>query len=400
MMKDKPSVLVISSLFPDPSRPIFGIFVKNQVYNQRFLCNQVVIVPVRIFPPVEIWKKIIHPRHFLHELRHWYLQVKKIPQYGYLDDIPVYYPRYSSLPRPLIGTWGWFAYPILKKLVFSLHQKDHFDIIHAHYALPEGVIALLLQKWMKVPFVVSIHGADLTYAAKKNELNRFILKRVFISAEFILANSTKTAQEILMYHNEPPKILIVRLGADYPSEKQISTKIKHKKLQILSVGYLIRRKGHGYVIRSLQILTQAGYDIDYVLVGSGPEEQNLRLLCEELGISEHVHFEGSKTHDEVWSYYSSCDIFVLPAWDEAFGLVYIEALSMGKPVIGCQGEGGPEDLKKLGDCIELVKPQDVTTLANALINLINNPERRKQIGEVGRKIVQKYYTGEQTASNT
>ena len=399
-MQNKPSVLVISGLFPDPSRPIYGIFVKNQVDYQRFLCKQVVVVPVRIFPPAVIWAKIIHPLEFLHSLQQWYLSVKRIPSLGRLDDIPTYYPWYSSLPRQLIGTWGWFAYPFLVRLLRLLHQKHQFDIIHAHFALPEGVIALLLQKKMNIPFVVSIHGADLTYAVRQNSLNRYILRMVFSHAQAVLVNSMKTAQEVGYYCDSPEKIFVVRLGANPPIEAEKFIKKERSSLYILSVAHLEERKGHKYLLNAMQILLQDGYDVSCIIVGSGPEEQSLRSLSIELGISDHVIFEGSKSHDDVWPFFSNCDIFVLPSWDEAFGLVYIEALSMGKPVVGCEGEGGPEDLRKLGDCIEMIKPRDVTTLVQALKKLIDNPERRQKMGQVGVEIVRKYYSWEQTAAST
>jgi len=397
-MQNKPSVLVISGLFPDPSRPVYGIFVKNQVYHQRFLCKQVVVVPVRVFPPAVIWAKIIHPLKFLRALKHWYLSVKRIPNLGRINDIPVYYPRYSSLPRSLIGTWGWFAYPLLVCLLVSLHKKHHFEIIHAHYALPEGVIALLLQKWMQIPFVVTIHGG----VVKQNVLNRYIIRKVFSHAQAILANSAKTAQEIAFYCNCPEKIITVRLGANPPMQIQLAAVDEKDRtgIQLLSVSHLEKRKGHEYILKAMQVLLQDGYDINYVIVGSGVEEKNLNLLCDDLGIRNHVTFKGQIAHDDVWPYFSSCDIFVLPSWDETFGLVYIEALSMAKPAIGCEGEGGPDDLRALGDCIELVKPRDVGSLVYALKKLIDNPERRKEMGEIGIGVVQEYYRWEHTASTT
>ena len=330
----------------------------------------------------------------------WYLQIKETPHQGKLDNIPVYYPRYSSPPRPLIGTWGWFAYPFLKRLLLLLHQKHQFDIIHSHFALPEGVIALLLQKRIKVPFIVSIHGSDLAYAAKQNALNRYVLRKVFSRAEAILVNSAKTSHGVALYCNSPEKIFTVRLGANPPVLPGPAVRKTGTRLHLLSVGYLFKSKGNDYVLKAMQILLRDGYDVGYIIVGSGPEEQHLRSLSAELGISDRVAFEGHKSYDKVWSYYSNCDIFVLPSWSEAFGLVYIEALSMGKPVVGCEGEGGPEDLSKLGDCIELVKPKDVNTLVHALKKLIDNPERCNKMGEIGMEIVRKYYSWEQTASNT
>ena len=90
----------------------------------------------------------------------------------------------------------------------------------------------------------------------------------------------------------------------------------------------------------------------------------------------------------------------MPSWDEAFGIAYLEALSGGKPVVGCEGEGGPEDLSALGDCIELVRPRDLESLVRALKRLIDDPERRRTMGERGRQIVVKHFTWEHNANST
>jgi glycosyltransferase involved in cell wall biosynthesis len=73
---------------------------------------------------------------------------------------------------------------------------------------------------------------------------------------------------------------------------------------------------------------------------------------------------------------------------------------MGKPVVGCLGEGGPDDLHSLGDCIELVKSHDVPSLAAALKRLIDDPQRRDTMGKTGMEIVRQYYSWEQTAANS
>jgi glycosyltransferase involved in cell wall biosynthesis len=73
---------------------------------------------------------------------------------------------------------------------------------------------------------------------------------------------------------------------------------------------------------------------------------------------------------------------------------------MGKPVIGCKGAGGPDDLHQLGQCIELVKPRDVNSLIHALQKLLDNPDQRRQMAEIGRQIVKNYYTWERNAQDT
>jgi len=344
----------------------------------------------------------LQPKSFINKWSDWKKDLNSIPTQAEIGNLQVYYPHYTSPPRQIFhGTWGYFAYLFLKPLLQDLYVRNHFDIIHAHYATPSGTIALLAREWMKIPVALSIHGSDLTYTVKQKPIGEQVVRKTLERVDAIFANSTKTAQQILNYDVKSNKVHIVRLGADAEFPVKMSdTNDGKRKIQILSVGYLETRKGYRYLLQALGKLASLGYEFDYIIVGDGEQETALRNLARSLQIDQSVHFMGYKTHEKVWDYYSKCDIFVLPSWDEAFGLVYIEALSLAKPVIGCEGEGGPEDLKSLGDCIELVKPRDVDSIFTALKKLIDHPERRKEMGKNGQKIVLEQYSWEHTASTT
>jgi glycosyltransferase involved in cell wall biosynthesis len=118
----------------------------------------------------------------------------------------------------------------------------------------------------------------------------------------------------------------------------------------------------------------------------------LEQQSRNLGLTAHVAFVGARRHDEMAAEYANCDIFALPSTAEAFGLVYIEALSMGKPVLGCATTGGPQDLAALGDCIELVGPHDPLDLAAGLRRLIRDPQRRAAMAATGQRIVAEHFT--------
>lgn len=402
MSKKRLRILVLSELFPNPPYPAFGIFVERQTFHLQSYCNNIVVAPVRVFPPLRIWKRLFCPRRFLLEWRKWKEALQQIPGRDLVNGIEVYYPRYTSPPKQgFHGLWGFFAYPFMIKLLRDLHNRYHFDLIHAHYASPCGVIALLARRWMKIPVVVSVHGMDVTYTAKQNALSKAVIRWVFRNVDMIIANSSWTRQQIVRYGGCPDRVQVVRLGTDAPKSTGCSEGVTHQgTTTLLSVGYLEKRKGHAYVLQALRRLIEKGYKLRYIIVGDGSQREALEALAHKLGLDEVVSFEGYKAHSEVWPYFENCDIFVLPSWNEAFGIVYIEALALGKPVIGCEGEGGPEDLKALGDCIELVKPRDVESLVTTLQRLIENPKRRQQMGEIGRRIVKEHFTWERNATDT
>jgi teichuronic acid biosynthesis glycosyltransferase TuaC len=400
MSRKRLRVLVLSELFPNPARPALGIFVERQTYYMQSFCENVVVAPLRVFPHLRLWKHLLHPEHFKNAWQQWRGELRKIPHQGETNGISVFFPRYISPPKQgFHGMWGFFAYAYLGKLLRAMHDKFTFDLIHAHYASPCGVVALLAQRWMKVPIVLSVHGADVTYTAKQNPISAAIIHWVFRNVDMVISNSSWTKQQVINYGADPDRSKIVYLGGNPEKETKLGDNNSNVAI-ILSVGYLEERKGHEYVLRSIEQLVNKGYKLKYLIVGDGPRYEYLKNLSDRLGISNVVRFEGYKSHAEVWTYFANCDIFVLPSWDEAFGVVYIEALGLGKPVIGCENEGGPEDIRKFGDCIEMVKPRDVDTLVGALKRLLDDPQRRHQMGEIGRKVVCEHFTWEKNALET
>jgi teichuronic acid biosynthesis glycosyltransferase TuaC len=397
------NVLLLSDLFPNPARPAYGVFVERQVFHQQPYCKQTVVAPVRVFPRSRLWTCWGKPAQCIARWREWWQNLQAIPERAQVKGVEVFYPRYTSPPRQITrALWGHFAYLFIARLLQNLHRIHSFDLIHAHNASPSGGIALLAQRWMKVPVVLTVHGSDVHYIARQNRFSAQVIEWVFCNVDAILTNSRWTLDQIAHYGGDPEKVQIVRLGGDMPGgvEIEYDESQDNGPLTLLSVGSLRELKGHAYVLRAVRKLIDQGYNLRYVIVGNGKLRESLERLTDVLGLRESVTFEGHKAHHKVWSYYAACDIFVLPSYPEAFGIVYIEALRMGKPVVGCVGAGGPEDLHTLGDCIELVNPRDVESLVVALRHLLDNPERRQQMGKLGQRIVANHFTWQRTARET
>jgi teichuronic acid biosynthesis glycosyltransferase TuaC len=401
-MNGRIRVLTISDIYPNPARPALGIFVERSVHHLRSYCDETVVVPFRVFPPARIFRSPLRPDRIVDGWRHWRREINSIPSEAKDEWIEVYYPRYTSPPRQVLhGLWGFFAYAFVRSTLLRLHNRVFFDLIHAHYASPAGVVALLAARRMKVPVVVSVHGADVTFTARQNAIGRRAVRWVLVTSDTVLANSSWTREQILGLGASPDRVQIVRMGAD-PPEGIVSAGhgADGEPLTLLTVGYLDERKGHRFVLEAMRALLEEGFRLRYVVVGDGPETSSLRRQAERLGLADKVSFEGTRPHAEVWRYFDECDIFVMPSWKEAFGVVYIEALSLGKPVVGCRGEGGPEDLHSLGDCVQLVEPRDVASLVDGLRELIRDPDRRRRMGATGRAIVRDRFSWAENAAST
>ena len=133
--------------------------------------------------------------------------------------------------------------------------------------------------------------------------------------------------------------------------------------------------------------------MEYVVVGAGPERQALQSLAQELGISSSVEFLGAMEHCDVLRHMSACDVFCLPSHREGFGIVYAEAMALGKPVIGCKGQG-VADFVEDGHSGFLIAPHSHEELARVLEWVFDHPREAARIGARGQKVAVEELTWE------
>ena len=175
-------------------------------------------------------------------------------------------------------------------------------------------------------------------------------------------------------------------------QKQIIFFKNIRKKIILSVSHLIKTKGIDLNIKAIAKLKQKYPNIIYLIIGKGKEKKKLKELVSKLNLQDRVIFIGEVPHYKVMEYMAFCDILSLPSWNEGFGIVYLEAMAQGVPVIGCQVEG-IEDFVEHGSTGLLVKPKDVDSLAQAIdFYILSNPDEARAIGERARKVVVENYT--------
>jgi phosphatidylinositol alpha-1,6-mannosyltransferase len=166
---------------------------------------------------------------------------------------------------------------------------------------------------------------------------------------------------------------------------------------LLTVTRLVRRKGVDTVIEALPQIASAVPDIEYVVVGEGPEKERLRELSRRLGVESRVHFVGAVSDEQKAACLHLCDVFVMPSRDipteppEGFGIVYLEANVCGKPVIAAR-TGGVEDAVEDGVNGLLVEPDSPSQVAEAVERLLRDPDTARSIGARGRARVLERFT--------
>ena len=382
------NVLVISHMYPSPINSVLGIFVHKQV--QKLIgegCNVKVVCPVPYVPA------------FLGVVKKYraYIQV---PNKAVLDGVEVFYPRYFEIPKGIfLQNSGFFMYLGIKKTIGKIYRNFKFDVIHAHTAIPVGFAGMILDKKYKVPLVVTIHGQDFQYTIKKNKSCRKNVFRVLKFADKIITVSNKL-RNVIKEKYLLDKTVVINNGIN-PEEYAIDEQIELKgQYVMLSVSSLIKTKGIDLNINALSKLVKKYPNIMYYIIGDGEESKNLKKLVMDLNLSRNVIFLGKLPHSEVIKYMSSkCDVFSLPSWQEGFGIVYIEAMNNGIPVIGIKGQG-------IEDVIEdrkngfLVEPKDVDDLADTIDYILSHKAAAKKIGKNGENTVLSEFTWFRNAQKT
>lgn len=381
-------VLVISHMYPSTFNKGSGIFVHKQVKALiKQGCDVEVICPMPWAP---------FP---LNKLSQRWKRYSEVPMEDNIEGVKVYYPRYIEFPKGyLFHRSGYMMYKGIATLVENLHKKQGFDVIHCHVALPDGYSGILLSEKLKIPVVVTVHGQDVQNTIYRNESCKEAVFSVMDKAHGIITVSNKL-RNIVKNEAFADKIQVINNGIDI-NDCKATEDLKAAKpkdsILLLSVANLNKSKGIDLNIKAVAKLMEKYPNLIYYIIGDGPERQSLEKLVYDNNLKEKVVFLGKLDYKQVMNYMAICDIFSLPSWREGFGVVYIEAMAHGKPVIGVKGEG-IEDAIINGENGLLVEPKSVDSLVEAMNLLITNRDKASVMGLKGRETVVNGFTWEKNA---
>jgi glycosyltransferase involved in cell wall biosynthesis len=265
---------------------------------------------------------------------------------------------------------------------------------------PDGYAALRLSSRWRVPFIITVRGSDLltikNFPQVKKKYDEILTK----SSKVILP-SFRIAEQFSDFYLDTldAKIEVIPNGIE-PSEfsdlKAVEFPYLKGKKVIVSVSNLYKDKGIDINLRALSVLVKQHKDIHYLIIGDGQERANLVKLMTDLKLEEYVTFVGRVNHHSALEYIKSCDIFSLPGWNETFGLVYLEAMYLKKPIVATFNDGID------GTAIDgihgfLTHKQNVNEVVNALNKLLCSEKLRTEMGTQGFQQVFSRYTWEKHA---
>ncbi len=254
----------------------------------------------------------------------------------------------------------------------------------------------------RCPYWVLAHGVEVWGHISPSK------RAALRAANKILAVSRFTEQRLAERHNVSPD-LMVRFSpvcdGDLLKVRPDAGKLAglEQRRKILTVGRIAaaeRYKGHDVALQALPAVLEKVPDAAYLIAGDGDDRPRLEALARELGVAPHVFFFGHLDRPQLAACYASCDVFALPARvelddrapkGEGFGIVFLEAMAFGRPVVG-PDFGAPAEFIRDGENGLLVNPQDPRAVAQALITLLTRPELARRMGDAGRRLVEKEYS--------
>ena len=289
-----------------------------------------------------------------------------------IDGIHVIGTKGINIP----GVRGLTFKKSAKKELKRLLEKEDIDIIHGHYLFPAGAAAVEVGKEYGIKTYVTAHGSDMFEVYKKQPFMRSTIKNVLKNADCVLAVSNALKHEIIAtgVKGIANKTKLSWNSVDinkFSNRENDSFKNEYRlfdKPIVLFIGNLIKRKNVESLIEAKKIANSNYY---LVIVGDGPLFKKLKKKVDEENVRD-VIFTGSR--NDVENIIPSADILVLPSFSESFGLVLIEALACGKPVIGSDVGGISEIIND--DVGLLINPNKVSSIAKAIDSLINDESYR------------------------
>jgi|TARA_B100001964_G_C14254754_1_gene611772 N-acetyl-alpha-D-glucosaminyl L-malate synthase BshA len=267
-------------------------------------------------------------------------------------------------------------------LVFGVLRGifKNFDIIHAHYTIPQGLLGVILKKIKRKPLILTLHGSDITELANSS-LFRPLVRWIISNSDGIIAVSKYLKMQALELGVEETKFRVIYGGVSASRSKYMGIKNKG----VVFVGSLVKQKGVDILIKSFEIVGKKHSDSKLIIIGDGSERKVLEKLARELRID--VVFHGYL--DDFRDILNKSLVFVLPSRTEGFGLVLLEAMEARIPIIATD-VGGIKEIVVNDENGLLVKKEDVNSLADAINKIIEDNDLKNRLIFGGRKTIKKF----------
>lgn len=386
------NVLLYSSEFPTPANRSSSVFTYYMAKELNKLCSLQVVSALPWFPNVD----------YLKVNKKW-AEKAEIPFSFDFNGLTVSYPRYPLLPKissnfhPFLQAVGSFNH------VKKLHKKNNFDVINAHWIYPDGVAAVILGKWLRIPVVLTAMGCDINVFGQ-NPVKRMQIVWALKNAQKATAKSLDLVRKMQGMLSQPHNIEQIPNGVH--AEKFIFTTEKKKALRqqfnlsndkqyLLYIGRLSEEKGLDILIAAMNELKKNNLlSFQVLIAGSGNLDSYLKSCVSNYNLENSISFLGQLSREEVALWMAVSDGVCLPSRREGLPNVILEALASGLPVVASRVGGVPELLNKENGI--MVEPENPQALAEGIVKLFTTEWNRTRIyssvkHRTWKSVAQQYY---------
>lgn len=362
------NVLMLSTLFPDISRPNFGVFVERQARElaSRAEATVTVVAPVGL-PP---WPLSLSAR---------YAPLRALPRKERWRELTVYRPTFPIIPkfggRTNVITMTRAILPLVRRL----HAQTPFDVIDASFFFPDGPVAQRLSKALGIPYSVKARGADIHHWGTQRSTRKMV-RQAGDQAAGLLAVSDAMRRSMARMGMDADKIRVHYTGVDLDTFELSDRTAAKEALDfsgpvVLCVGALIPRKGQELLVRALPALP----DVTLLLAGQGQYRRTLENLALELGVERRVGFLGSVPHHKLPRIFAAADVMALPSSSEGLANAWVESLACGTPIV-ISDVGGARELLDRPEAGQIVD-RDPQAIAAAIRTILDDPPAPEKVRE-------------------
>ena len=308
--------------------------------------------------------------------------------------VPVFFRREQAVANVA----SMLAYPPMAALRgLTLRRSGEFDLINTHFVVPTGPLGQLLARWYGIPNVLSVHGGDLYDPSKRLSPHRLALlrepiRRLLRRADALVGQSRNTLKNVAEIYGVRRESQLIPLGIDRPPQVGPAERrdfgIPQDAFVMVTVGRVVARKATVQLVRALQASQRS--NVHLLIVGDGPDVDAVRGAAAAGALNGRVHLLGQVSEQRKYQALRIADIFVSASQHEGFGLVFLEAMAYGLPII-CYDHGGQTDFLADGETGHLVPLNDIERFTRGVVHLHDDAEARIRMSGHNLRLAEDYF---------
>lgn len=279
----------------------------------------------------------------------------------------------------------------------GLRRSGGFDVINTHFVVPTGPVGHALSRLYRVPNVLSLHGGDLYDPSKGSSPHRHAwlrmpIRRLLQRADALVGQSRNTLQHVVDIYQVRRDMQLIPLGIErppaIPSAARSDFGLPDDAFVMVTVGRMVARKATVQLVRALHASARPSAHL--LILGDGPDVAAVRKAAADAGLAARVHLLGQVSEERKHQALSVADIFVSASQHEGFGLVFLEAMAHGLPVV-CYDHGGQTDFLVDGETGFVVPLNDLERFTRGIVDLHDRSANRRAMAEENRRRVEGYF---------